>query len=40
MRVLYVEDEKFLAEAVKHNLEKHDMDVDLATEAKRGLIWR
>ena len=22
MRVLYVEDEKFLAEAVKHNLEK------------------
>ena len=24
MRVLYVEDEKFLAEAVKHNLEKQD----------------
>ena len=34
MRVLYVEDEKFLAEAVKHNLEKHDMDVDLATDGE------
>ena len=37
MRVLYVEDEKFLAEAVKHNLEKHDMDVDLATDGEEGL---
>ncbi len=26
MRVLYVEDEKFLAEAVKHNLEKQEKD--------------
>jgi DNA-binding response OmpR family regulator len=30
MRVLYVEDEKFLAEAVKHNLEKQGFNVDLA----------
>ncbi len=37
MRVLYVEDEKFLAEAVKHNLEKQDIDVDLAFDGEDGL---
>ena len=37
MRILYVEDEKFLAEAVKHNLEKQDFDVDLAFDGEDGL---
>ncbi len=37
MRVLYVEDEKFLAEAVKHNLEKEDIDCDLAFDGEDGL---
>ena len=37
MRILYVEDERFLAEAVKHNLEKRDMDVDLASDGEEGL---
>ena len=37
MRVLYVEDEKFLAEAVKHNLEKQGFNVDLAFDGKDGL---
>ena len=37
MRVLYVEDEKFLADAVKHNLEKNDIDVDHAADGEEGL---
>lgn len=37
MRILYVEDEKFLAEAVKHNLEKEDFTVDLAKDGEDGL---
>ena len=37
MRILYVEDEKFLAEAVKHNLEKQGMTVDLAPDGESGL---
>ncbi len=37
MRILYVEDEKFLAEAVKHNLEKSGFDVDLAFDGENGL---
>lgn len=37
MRVLYVEDEKYLAEAVKHNLEKEEFDVDLAFDGEEGL---
>lgn len=37
MRVLYVEDEKFLAEAVKHNLEKNKLDVDLAFDGEEGM---
>lgn len=37
MRILYVEDEKFLAEAVKHNLEKNDIDVDLAFDGEEGM---
>ncbi len=37
MRVLYVEDEKFLAEAVKHNLEKQGYSVDLAFDGEDGL---
>lgn len=37
MRVLYVEDAKFLAEAVKHNLEKQGIKVDLAADGKTGL---
>lgn len=37
MRVLYVEDEKFLAEAVKHNLEKNGFKVDLAFDGEDGL---
>jgi len=37
MRILYVEDEKFLAEAVKHNLEKSGFTVDLAADGEEGL---
>ena len=37
MRVLYVEDEKFLAEAVKHNLNKEDIECDLAFDGEDGL---
>ena len=37
MRVLYVEDEKFLAGAVKHNLEKQDIATDLASDGEEGL---
>jgi len=37
MRILYVEDEKFLAEAVKHNLEKEKIDCDLAFDGEDGL---
>ncbi len=37
MRILYVEDEQFLAEAVKHNLEKAGFDVDLASDGEEGL---
>ena len=37
MRVLYVEDEKFLADAVKHNLEKQGIKVDLAPDGEEGL---
>ena len=37
MRVLYVEDEKFLADAVKHNLEKQRIDVDYAADGEDGL---
>ena len=35
MRVLYVEDEQFLAEAVKHNLEKQDIKADLAFDGEK-----
>ena len=37
MRVLYVEDASFLAEAVKHNLEKQGITVDLASDGETGL---
>ena len=37
MRVLYVEDATFLAEAVKHNLEKQGITVDLANNGEDGL---
>ena len=37
MRILYVEDEKFLAEAVKHNLEKQKISVDIARDGETGL---
>ena len=37
MRVLYVEDTTFLAEAVKHNLEKQGILVDLASDGEDGL---
>lgn len=37
MRILYVEDATFLAEAVKHNLEKEGIAVDLASDGKAGL---
>ena len=37
MRILYVEDEQFLAEAVKHNLEKAGIEVDLSSDGKDGL---
>ncbi|MBR2659569.1 response regulator transcription factor [Candidatus Saccharibacteria bacterium] len=37
MKILYVEDEQFLAEAVKHNLEKAGIEVDLSFDGKDGL---
>ena len=37
MRVLYVEDEKFLADAVRYNLEKQGIDVDHAADGEEGL---
>jgi DNA-binding response OmpR family regulator len=37
MRVLYVEDEKYLADAVKHNLEKQGIKVDHAADGEAGL---
>lgn len=37
MRVLYIEDATFLAEAVKHNLEKQGIAVDLADNGEDGL---
>ena len=37
MRILYVEDANFLAEAVKHNLEKQGIRVDLAHDGEEGL---
>ena len=37
MRVLYVEDAELLAGAVKHNLEKQGMTVDLAADGEEGL---
>ena len=37
MRVLYVEDATFLAEAVKHNLEKQGISVDLVNNGEDGL---
>ena len=37
MRILYVEDEKFLADAVKHNLGKEGIDCDLALDGEDGL---
>lgn len=37
MRILYVEDEKFLAEAVIHLLKKAKIDVDYAADGEEGL---
>jgi DNA-binding response OmpR family regulator len=37
MRILYVEDEKYLADAVKYNLEKQGIDVDHAADGETGL---
>lgn len=37
MRILYVEDATFLANAVKHNLEKQGITVDLASDGEDGL---
>ena len=37
MRILYVEDANFLAEAVKHNLEKQGITVDLVSDGEAGL---
>lgn len=37
MRILYVEDTTLLADAVKHNLEKQGMMVDLASDGEDGL---
>ncbi len=37
MRILYVEDEKFLAEAVMHLLKKAKIDVDYAADGETGL---
>lgn len=36
MRVLYVEDEKFLADAVKFNLEKQGISVDIAPDGEES----
>lgn len=37
MRILYVEDEQFLADAVKHNLKKQGFEVDHAADGETGL---
>ena len=37
MRILYVEDAELLAKAVKHNLEKQGISVDLAADGETGL---
>ena len=37
MRILYIEDEKYLADAVKHNLEKQGITVDLSSDGEDGL---
>ncbi|MCQ2570935.1 MAG: response regulator transcription factor [Candidatus Saccharibacteria bacterium] len=37
MRILYVEDEKFLADAVCHNLVKNGIDVDHSADGEDGL---
>jgi len=37
MRILYVEDEKYLAEAVIHLLKKEKIDVDYAADGEEGL---
>ena len=37
MRVLYVEDEKFLADAVKYNLAKAEIKADIANDGESGL---
>lgn len=37
MRILYVEDEQYLADAVKHNLEKAGFKVDHAADGEEGL---
>ena len=37
MRILYVEDEKFLADAVTHLLKKADIDVDWVADGEEGL---
>ena len=37
MRILYVEDEKYLADAVIHVLKKSDIDVDWADDGEKGL---
>ena len=37
MRILYIEDEKFLADAVKFNLEKSGMTVDIERDGGTGL---
>lgn len=37
MRILYVEDEKYLAEAVIHLLKKADIAVDYASDGEKGL---
>lgn len=37
MRILYVEDEQYLADAVKHNLEKAGFKVDHAADGEEGM---
>ena len=37
MRILYVEDEKYLAEAVIHLLKKEKINVDWAEDGEEGL---
>lgn len=37
MRVLYVEDAELLASAVKHNLEKQGIAIDIASDGEEGL---